>query len=520
MSRSAPLLSWPLGFAFALLPAFAPAPSRAAPWAEEATTRSALFVLKQATEPHRSGRHNMLMRALRHLEDPRLAPIFEALVRTHHPAMKIHGLLGLAEISENRTLDLGRLATIENPSIIAQTLGAAMDAEMITAREASQIMAWEDLDPGVRLVVATILVREGRLEDPAELQLEAVSDTSAENAFRLGLTALLMTELDAPGAEEFLERVSELPRRQRRRAVNMMLRTAVRHRFTRLGPWALALARDPELDFMIVSQALGAAIRLRAPGASETWFERFGAETDPTRRMRLALAGLQAAPWLPAPLPHDPSEHEGPIIRRMLRTIAALAGGQDGREPIAALIETGYVPALRWALDYAREEAEAPEAVAILSSLIDRTPQENGRDTQRRLEVIASAVTRLAEAHPEAAAGHLGPLLRDTKTEPRLVRTVLLGLVRSQNRAVASIVPPPERFPSPAHRGLAAFLHARAGAELAEPDRQRLRLIVRGGGGHPETVRLQAAWLYLVRAGEAERALEEVLKTLETGTGG
>jgi hypothetical protein len=93
---------------------------------EQQTFDAAVFLLRESMEPSRDGRHNIMLRALRHLEDPQLEPLFAELITMRETTFKIHGLLGLAEIHPDKKLDLVRLASISQPAEQAQVVSAAM----------------------------------------------------------------------------------------------------------------------------------------------------------------------------------------------------------------------------------------------------------------------------------------------------------------------------------------------------------------------------------------------------------
>ena len=113
---------------------------------DEDTFDSAVFLLKSCTRVSRDGRHNMLLRALRHLADPDLAPLFDSLIASPYTPLRIHGFLGAAECSQKRELDLIRLASLPDPSEQAQIVSAAMDSDLLTTDQTRQILEWDGLD--------------------------------------------------------------------------------------------------------------------------------------------------------------------------------------------------------------------------------------------------------------------------------------------------------------------------------------------------------------------------------------
>jgi len=100
------------------------------------TVDAAVWLIEQATLIHRDGRHNVLLRSLRQLEDPRLEPLFSELTQRRHPGLKIHGILGLAEIKNPAKLDMALVADIKDTAVQAQLLSAAIDSDLLTTADA------------------------------------------------------------------------------------------------------------------------------------------------------------------------------------------------------------------------------------------------------------------------------------------------------------------------------------------------------------------------------------------------
>jgi hypothetical protein len=60
--------------------------------------------------------------------------------------------------------------------------------------------------------------------------------------------------------------------------------------------------------------------------------------------------------------------------------------------------------------------------------------------------------------------------------------------------------------------GLALLLLARAGGPMNPQQMSDLSLLIRGGADIPDVLRVQAAWIYLKRTGQAQAALAQVLE--------
>ena len=171
-------------------------PTRAADDALDA----AMYLLQKATAVNRSGTHHRLLKALRHLQDPTLAPLFTDLSQRDRPSLRVHGVLGLAELSANHQLDLQHLMEIDPPALQAELISSALDAELMSLDDCERVLQWKGIDRGVKLVLATRLVEAGRFEDVALLR-EAMRD---DMPVRRAMAAALLVQMGDPAGRAVL----------------------------------------------------------------------------------------------------------------------------------------------------------------------------------------------------------------------------------------------------------------------------------------------------------------------------
>ncbi|MEO0587738.1 MAG: hypothetical protein AAF078_08875, partial [Planctomycetota bacterium] len=114
---------------------------------------SARRLIAQAMQVDPDGGHNARLRALRHLRDPALQPLFAALAMHPEPALAVHGILGLAELESPPRLDIARVAAIDNPLLQAELVSVALDAGMVEPAARDALLDWADLAPGIRLLL-------------------------------------------------------------------------------------------------------------------------------------------------------------------------------------------------------------------------------------------------------------------------------------------------------------------------------------------------------------------------------
>jgi len=159
--------------------------------------------------------------------------------------------------------------------------------------------------------------------------------------------------------------------------------------------------------------------------------------------------------------------------------------------------------------DFAPSSAQVPLWRAMIGSI-----QGPERNRASRLELAVDAAEALAEQKPSEAAAVLAELIEGAGQDAAMMqRVALLGLVRVKSRAAVDILGALEdalsglagagELEDPTARWLAVIIDARHRQEIDPSELERLGVIVRGGANLEDTLRLQAAWLYLKHSGQA-----------------
>ncbi len=470
------------------------------------TTRSAIYVLRNGIAIRSDGQHHRLLRALRDLGDPGLRPLFSEMVRSDHPDLKIHGLLGLAQCHPQRMLDLVRIAAIDDPATQAQVLSAAMDQKLLTLDQCEQILRWPGLDPAIKVIVAGQLVQANQFTDIDLLQQGAQSDNLAHR----GLASLLLLQLGDTQAQHTLEELLQSDAPQRNSIYLMLLETALRYDLDRCAPWAAKMSDMQRFGSKLRLMALRVAMRFGASGAISLWQQRFAAATDLADKTRLALVALGLAQWLDEQAFNSLTRDDHPLIQRFGQAGIAIATGRDITPAVIGLIERRHPLVNRWALKYAQEHAPDDDAIAILLGLI--LSCESPHQSQRQPDWgIASLATRALHEHNSAvAASLLGPILADPDTNTSLAQAILIGLINSTSPHADAATQGLTGFSNPQTNNLLIMLLAKHGRPLTEQQNEDFKLLVRGGGNLTAAMRLQAAWVYLKRTQQAQLALARV----------
>ncbi|MAE65531.1 MAG: hypothetical protein CMJ18_14770 [Phycisphaeraceae bacterium] len=474
------------------------------------TTQSAIFLLRRCRKRQRDYRGmatgSTMLRALRQLGDPELAPFFRALIDTERPWLTVHGILGLAECSEDQRIDLSLISEMENELLQRMVLSAAMDLDLIDVAQVRQVMAWSDLHESVSVLAAVHLIGHGEAPDLDALR----SATESEKLGRASLAALLMVQSGETGYGQQLTELSESDHPDRDKVREHLLRTSFKSEFDLVGPWALSISEQEDADPRMRRLALQVALRFNTSGAVQTWRKQFLATADHVERIRLALVALNVSHWAQPRLFETLIESSDALLEQIGRTGQAVASRKEIVTEVGKAIEQNHQKVSDWALDYAHELAEKQDARHILLAIIlafEGPP----RNLARRLKNSIAATSTLMDHDPDAAKEMLRPILLSPETDTRLKRGILAGLVQSRKQNPMPII---EGVPlaHPQDYQLTLLIRARQGLDLSEEDLENLALMVRGGGKFSPHLRLQAAWTYLKYVDRTEMALEAALQ--------
>lgn len=481
---------------------------------------AAVYLLSQTTQPYRDGRHNQLLMGLRHLEDPALRPLYEALAASPHAPQRLHGRLALAEVSPAGRLDLAIAAEVEDPRELTELLGAAMDGGLLDTADLTQVIRWEAMDPAARLALAVRIVAGGGAVDEQVLRRSLLAEDEAVNPSKLlshGLAVLLFMERGDLSAADRLGVIDRYDRPLERDAVRaQLLEVAYRHGFSSLNEWALAIAQDGDAELPLRLAGLRAALSFaqQQPGdaAAAQWRAMFAATQDPAGRIRLALLALEAAHRADPALFEPLVAEEDTYLRLIGETGQAVAGrALDTRGPVLALVEHGHPLTVQWATWFAREHAAPADRGPILAAVAKGFAEGSARTRARRTGYAIDAAQSLAELDPDAFASLLLPLLDPGPATPRGElaprHVVLLGLVRARGVDLTDLAARvPEQADTDA-RDLALLLRVRWGQTLSAADWSRVSTVVAGASSLDPSLRIQLAWLYLRHLGRADEAV-------------
>lgn len=472
------------------------------------STQSAIFLLRMSAQVHYNGKHHLLQRALRQLRDPSLIPLFSAMAESPHAELQIHGILGLAECSPARKLDLAHVVAIKSPPVQADLISHAMDRDLLTNEQALQLLTWQDgVDTAVKTLAAAPLIRDGQFDN-----LKILHQTlETNNLARRSLAALLLLQLGDPDAVTYLAKLDASSDPQRDSIRTMLLSTTRRFEFHEAGPWSLKIANDPDAGPAVRIAAMETALHLGASGVKQAWHQRFESNHDTALRTRLALIALRHADQLSPEFAEPMLRCDVPLLRQIGATATAISIGSQIAENVSKLLDMNHSIVNEWALWYVTNRASDSDANKILTKFILGY---NGlsRKSAMKLDKAVAATKIFFERDPVAATRILRPILSSGQTPWPLKKGILFGLIRCKTGSNASkVIEGLEPFERSAARSLGILLLAKHSSELPMQQLRDLGLLVRGGGNLRSPLRLQAAWRYLALTNQIDTALNHVL---------
>lgn len=475
----------------------------------ELTTNSTIYLMRSAMRISREGREIALLKALRQLQDPELAPLFEELAQNPHPVLKIHGILGLAECNPEKKLDLLRIASIDQPAMQAQVVSAAMDSNLLSADEANQLINWPGLEIGVRILVATQQISQNVFDKPQILEEAANSENLAQSAFAL----LLEARIGQPGALAKLDAIHNSTDPLRDRIREMLLRSAMLYNMDVIGPWAMHVATEPGVSSSLGLLGLKAAMRFKIPEAQAVWQQQYNATTDLAQKTRMALLVVRESTFLAPSLFDTLIAQDNELISKLGKAGKAIASKQNIAESVINLLgmENPHPLATAWALIYAQTQASPNDATAILLALILSYEHANQRTRSNLLDDAIAASETLLKAHGDQAVALLKPIMESPQTDPMLLRGIALGMIRSNAPSALALSQAIGEVTDTTSRQMLLLLKAKQGMALSRNQLHDLALMVRGGGVSDDSLRVQAGWVYLKQTQQVATAMTKIL---------
>jgi hypothetical protein len=421
--------------------------------------------------------------------------VFEGLLESPDPPLRIDGFLGLAELDAQRGADPERLRKLGDPALRTVVITECLGLGLLKPDGIRTMLGWDDLTPYDRTLLVSELNRLGQ-----SWELDMLRDAPAATLADVqGLAALLALQKgDDAKWQAFLSRLPEASASDRIDLVARLADASRHYGFTAAAGPLLDLTRQSRDRDRIA--AIAAALRLVPSSGRGSLLEL--ARSDRSTR-NLVQCGLL---MLAAERAMQPEDFETIRNGEGLPDTIAEAGarlltpGADPSEAMATLMTSVNRTVSEWAV----RQAGKLEGVArrrVLLQAIDRLDALDQPSMHDKL-IAAIAAGQLFGSDP---AELLTRATREGgKTEvPEVIIAAMCDANTPEAAAFARMV-----RGKLAQRGesMALVTLAKASPTLNANELQELGRVAGGGGRVDEPVAMQAAWLYLRHANRLAQA--------------
>ena len=121
---------------------------------------SSVRALKAAIEPTRDGSNHKILLALRQLRDSDLTPLFEDLLDSSQPLLRIDALLALNELETGQVVELRSILARFNQRERLIAISALIDLDLLDLGQARALLDIEELEVEELILMAPSSARE------------------------------------------------------------------------------------------------------------------------------------------------------------------------------------------------------------------------------------------------------------------------------------------------------------------------------------------------------------------------
>ena len=466
---------------------------------------AAIRQFQYSTSHQRSGQHLLNIAALRNLRDADLKPLFFHFAQHTDWFVQVHAVLGLAELSDEGTIDPWLVQQI-SPDARENLIQQALQDGLIQSEQIDALLKWPLLESSPRLMLLAERKQLGDVIDKAVLiELARTTDVG------VAMFAALLSE-DVGLIDEVTRQLRRASGNDRDRALQRILELIRQYKLEASSPWLQSVLEDAAISLSVNERywVLFTLLDIDKENGLVLWEHAFPTEPNKLQQVEYLLVLLQAN--------ITPTEK---MIKRLeidlndpLVGLIAKAGAinkpplevtSEDVQALVALIERGHRKSTEWAFKAAKNLHA--EYAAPFYAALSRIPE---NASLRRKEAASRAFSELIEIDPEEA----WTILHETEDDSNQQEYLLYAMLRTTNefstnetvREAAKL----KRIGVNNADVMTLLLIARGNEPLPEIDQTYLGIIAAGGSKVSKTLETQAAWLYLKKMGLADKAVAAV----------
>ena len=472
-------------------------PGAAQGYVEVDSFDSSLAALDKALQKTADGSNHSILLALRQLRDEGMQPIFQSLLLSDDTALRVDGLLALAEIGTG-TIDPFLMKTF-TPEQRMITILAAIDLELMDGDTITTILEFPDLR-AVEFINLAVIGRSMGVE-PSKERLQSLA--SSEDVTTRCMAAILLAELkiDATPLNDRIDEYSSLDIARRERLTAALSDLGSRQSLPSALPLLKVMADDEALSRGTRLAAVDACLACDCPEGTAIWLRMAGKSLTSGDRMRLGIMGLDRQVMLEDWTPF----RDGRRFNDLIADAGEAVASQEGLTAATTALVRARNPILMdGALAIAeRSDPDASEEVwnAIIEASIE-VPQIR--------PVAVRVVTMLADRKAACLEGVVERLR--TATDATIGEVAMIGLLNAEPEDSTAHAERYRDHPSRTVRSLAVVLEARNNKdELDRKSLDELAGVASGAGRVDPAMRAVAAWLWLKHSKQHERAVARIV---------
>ncbi len=456
---------------------------------------ASISALQKGLKASPDNNHHAVLLTLRKLRDPNMKPLFQRLLNSSDPALQIDGLLALAEI-EDGPIDPFLLKQFKPRDRMIAIL-AAIDLDLLDARSTRTILDFEDLQPVEKL---NLMLHGRGLGIPLDRNILVELHDSEDPVTRAVVSILLAEIGELEKIEAVIKAYPGYDIGQRERIANAVSDLATQAALSSAVRLLELIWADTDLARSTRLMAIDAALNSESPAGKALWI-RAGREARTSGdRMRLGVMGLDHTVELEN---WDPFRDERIFTKLIADTGEAQNTGEKLAPTTVAMVMKKNAILIEGALSVAKN-ASPEQALEIRKAIIEMAIEK-----PETRAIGMRVITEIGEEHPSALDSVLTSL--KDPSDPGLAEMAVMGLLNADSTEAMRIGLTFRDHPDRRVRTTSLLLKVRSGDPLDKDELEELGALASGAGGVDPTIRAMAAWMWLDRTDNRERAVTRIV---------
>jgi len=460
---------------------------------------AAMLALRQAVTYQDSGAQHTLLVSLRSLKDPTLKPIFEGLLTSDNPPMRVDGFLGLSELRGELGADPVQLLKLGEPPLRTVAITECLGLSLLKPESIRVLLASTELTAYDR---ALLVAELNRLHEPWDVVMlgDAAMSSTAEVSGLAGM--LLLEKDDATRWEIFVGKLAEVTPSDREDLLRRLANAARHYELSKSAGKLLQLTKDSKGVERVA--AIAAALKLSPEAGRAALLDFVQSDRSVTNLVQCGLLMLAADNAMKF---EDFSMLKGGdgVPDSIAQAGEALrTPNADASVALTGLMVCNNRAASEWAIR--QSDKLSPDARrAMLLLAIDRLDALQAPSMNDRLLAALAAQQLIGFAREDLVSR--AARLSGKSQVPESIVAAMCDLGTPDATALARMM-----RGKLAQRGesMALVTIAKTEPNLNPNELRELGRIAGGGGRVEEPIQIQAAWLFVRNSNKVALATQEL----------